>query len=68
MANNFSDLDHVVLARGIFIRWNKDLAAAAVAWRRLFQNNCTDNDFKKLLDNAEHTTFCQGQCSHLCQG
>lgn len=47
----FNESDHSVLARGILARWNYDLPAAACAWRRLFQNNCTDQQFKKLVDN-----------------
>jgi hypothetical protein len=61
------DFDHVALARGVFIRWNKDLAAAVVAWRRLFQNNCTYDQFEKLVYADRHTAFCQGQCKQLCQ-
>ena len=62
--SNFNEFDHVALARGIFVRWNKDLAAAAVAWRRLFQNNCTDKQFEKLVYAENHTSFCEGQCRY----
>lgn len=65
--NNFSQIDHVTLARGILIRWNNDIKAAAVAWRRLFQNSCTDNQFAELVNYKEHTPFCQGQCMKLCK-
>jgi hypothetical protein len=36
------------LARLILKRWGNDLAAAACAWRRLMQNNCTDAGFADL--------------------
>jgi len=62
---NFSHIDHVILARGIFIRWNRDVEAAVVAWRRLFQNSCTLEQFKNLLAHHEHTEFCEGQCKDL---
>lgn len=65
--NTFNHIDHVALARGIFIRWNSDLGSAAVAWRRLFQNNCTDKQFENLVYANEHTAFCQGQCAHHCK-
>lgn len=41
------------LARLIYERWGNDLPAAAVAWRRLYQNNCSDSEFKKLVDGSE---------------
>jgi hypothetical protein len=67
MLKNFNYEDHVNLARGIYLRWNSDMAAAAVAWRRLFQNNCTRQDFEKLVMDSSHTSFCRGFCQELCK-
>lgn len=36
------------LAALIHKRWGWDDAAAAVAWRRLMQNDCSDHDFLSL--------------------
>lgn len=61
--NKFSYIDHVTLARGILMRWNNDVPAAAAAWRRLFQNNCDDQQFIDLVGHADHTEFCNGNCA-----
>lgn len=37
------------MARLILRRWGNDMAAAASAWRRLMQNNCTDAAFEQLV-------------------
>ena len=52
----FNDQDHAILARGILVRWNNDLPAAACAWRRLFQNNCTDHQFQQLINQSVTNT------------
>lgn len=59
---SFSYMDHVTLARGILRRWNNDIRAAACAWRRLFQNNCSDQDFIDLVSHHDHTHFCEKEC------
>ena len=40
---------HRQLARLIFVRWDNDLEAACVAWRRLFKNSTTVAQFARLL-------------------
>jgi hypothetical protein len=45
----FSALESTQLARLIYKRFGRDIPAAADAWRRLLQNNCTDNQFIELL-------------------
>ncbi len=59
---DFSHIDHVVLARAIFIRWGSDLGAATVAWRRLFQNSTTREQFAQLINYPDCTIYCQGEC------
>lgn len=46
---NFTTDDSSKLAYLIFRRWGHDMTAAAVAWRRLFQNACSDRDFARLV-------------------
>ena len=41
---------HKQLAQLIYLRWGEDLAAATVAWRRLFQNSTTEGQFADLLE------------------
>lgn len=45
----FTYKDHAALALLIYRRWGCDLASAACAWRRLFQNDCSDADFAALV-------------------
>lgn len=45
----FSLDEHKQLARLVYKRWGRDLEAAASAWRRLFQNSCTVEDFRELI-------------------
>jgi hypothetical protein len=47
------------LARLILKRWGGDPAAAACAWRRLMQNNCTDEAFADLA--SIDCSVCGGQ-------
>ena len=46
---SFSYERHCHLAREIWVRWGCDTAAAAAAWRRLFQNSCPDSEFIKMV-------------------
>jgi hypothetical protein len=39
------------LARLILKRWGNDLPAAACAWRRLMQNNCSDAAFQRIVES-----------------
>ena len=48
----FSHEDHCKMAVLIWRRWGRNMAQAAVAWRRLFQNNCPDFDFERLVDEG----------------
>ncbi len=48
----FTTEDSAALAYLIYRRWGNDITAAAVAWRRLFQNNCSDRDFARLVGTA----------------
>lgn len=48
----FSATDTQHLATLIWRRWGQDTAAAAIAWRRLMQNNCSDAQFAQLLDKG----------------
>lgn len=45
----FTRNDLIELARLIYKRWGNDNAAAAVAFRRLMQNSCSEADFMKLV-------------------
>lgn len=45
----FSADEHKKLARLVFKRWGNDLAAATVAWRRLFQNCTNEAQFEALI-------------------
>lgn len=49
------------LAYLIYLRWNEDLPAAACAWRRLYQNNCMDGDYEKLVKQGRPLTDTQQQ-------
>ena len=40
------------LAARVFKRFGRDIPAAAAAWRRLLQNNCSDEQFRDLLKSA----------------
>lgn len=46
----FSGEDHAILANMIWRRWGRDYQAAHAAWKRLFQNSCTLEDFVRLVD------------------
>ncbi len=48
----FTYSDHCKLAVMIYRRWGRDTAGAANAWRRLFQNSCSDEQFQKMIDDA----------------
>ena len=48
----FSMDDHARLAFLIHRRWGRDIAAGASAWRRLFQNSCTDQMFEDLVNQG----------------
>lgn len=48
----FSTEDSRELARLVLRRWGGDMAAAAVAWRRLMQNNCSDDSFRRLAETV----------------
>ncbi len=48
----FSTEDSRQLARLVLRRWGGDMAAAAVAWRRLMQNNCSDDSFRRLAETV----------------
>ena len=48
----FSYENHCQLAYLIYTRWGCDFPAAASAWRRLFQNGCSDGDFLKMVRDA----------------
>lgn len=45
----FTYQNHCELAYLIWIRWGRSYRDSAAAWRRLFQNNCDDDDFAKLI-------------------
>lgn len=45
----FTYKDHAALAFLIWRRWGRDMAAGAVAWRRLLQNDCSDEDYAALV-------------------
>lgn len=63
--NGLTDWEHKQLATLIFRRWSCDLPAAATAWRRLFQNNCTDQQYRALLlpedDGRGDCSECGGE-------
>jgi len=46
----FSMDDHARLAYLIHVRWGRNIAAGASAWRRLFQNSCTDQQYEDLVN------------------
>jgi len=50
----FTPEEHQILAFLVYKRWGRDMEAAACAWRRLFQNGCTVEDFRDLI-TAEGT-------------
>jgi len=58
----FDAEQHVELARLIYLRWGEDIEAATVAWKRLFQNGTTSNDFHRLVHYPRHTENCDGWC------
>jgi len=47
----FTHEESCELARIIYKRWGRDPKAAAVAWRRLLQNSCTDIQFMALVES-----------------
>jgi hypothetical protein len=59
----FTDSEHVELARLIFKRWGCDMAAAAVAWRRLMQNNCTDTQFASVVQAPTDSELAARLCA-----
>lgn len=44
--------DSSKLAFMIYIRFGRDVGAAAAAWRRLLQNSCPDSAFKAMVEQA----------------
>lgn len=54
----FTDADHALLAALVFIRFGRETATAAAAWRRLFGTACPDPEYAQLagygLPHAEH--------------
>jgi hypothetical protein len=46
----FTSDEHRQLARLVFKRFGKDLGAATVAWRRLFQNSTDEAQFAELVE------------------
>jgi len=48
---SFSLDEHKKLARLVYKRWGRDLEAATVAWRRLFQNSTTTDQFQELIED-----------------
>lgn len=59
----FTLLESVDMARLVLKRFG-NMHDAAIAWRRLLQNNATDADFAELIGYPEHTAHCQGTCRH----
>lgn len=49
----FSEQDHADMAWLVYRRFGRDGIAAAAAWRRLLQNNCTDAQFRELMLKGE---------------
>ena len=49
----FSHAEHANLAFAIWRRWGRSLPDAASAWRRLFQNSCTEEQFAALVSEAD---------------
>ena len=47
----FTKSESQEMARLIYKRFGKELSAAAAAWRRLLQNNCSDHQFASLLSD-----------------
>lgn len=45
----FTADEHKQLARLVFKRFGKDLGAATVAWRRLFQNCTNEAQFAEMV-------------------
>jgi hypothetical protein len=50
--NDIKEHDLDTLALLIWRRWNRDYAAAAAAWRRLFQNSTSARQFREMVDRA----------------
>lgn len=44
----FTDKEHQLLAAFVYKRFGWDPAAAAAAWRRMMQNDCSDQQFLDL--------------------
>lgn len=49
----FSFDESCALARLIHKRWSRDMPAAASAWRRLFQNSTTVDEFAALVNEVQ---------------
>lgn len=45
----FTGEDHRQLARMVYKRFGRNAGAAASAWRRMFENNCTEKMFMMLV-------------------
>ena len=45
----FTEEEHKQLAQLVYKRWGRSPGDAACAWRRLFQNSCTEADFFRLV-------------------
>ena len=58
----FTRVQHVDLARLVYLRFGRDEQAATEAWRRLLQNSCEVEAFMKLVYDEEHTPNCDGWC------
>lgn len=49
----FTPEDSALLARLIYRRFGYEISAAAAAWRRMLQNNCTDAHFAALVAHGD---------------
>lgn len=59
--------DSKLLAIQVLRRFGSDIQAATKAWRRLLQNNCSEADFKALVDDCvspETTYFAKVRIRH----
>ena len=48
----FTREDSAQLAYMIYVRFGRDVAAGAAAWRRMLQNSCTDAQFEELVNEG----------------
>lgn len=63
----FTYREHAELAHRIWVRWGKDYPAATVAWRRLFQNSCPEEQFREMVADAQKVP-CPTCLKHSTQG